>query len=118
MSDDMPISSLSSDERLMRMGGGSCLLLFGERGEHSLERFFDGELGDGKFLLHNKYREEQLAESAIVYANRDRNHQADVHQQLSVLEESFFEGEFVKVYHDANAIYRRMHVEEAGNNGR
>jgi septation ring formation regulator EzrA len=64
--------------------------------------------------IDNKYREEQLAESAIVYANRDRNHQADVHQQLSVLEDSFFEGEFVRVYHDANAIYRRMHVEEAG----
>ena len=69
-------------------------------------RFFDE--------IDNKYREEQLAESAIVYANRDRNHQADVHQQLSVLEDSFFEGEFVRVYHDANAIYRRMHVEETG----
>ena len=67
--------------------------------------------------IENKYREEQLAESAIVYANRDRNHQADVHQQLSVLEESFFSGEFVKVYHDANSIYRRMHVEE-GSNGK
>ena len=67
--------------------------------------------------VENKYREQQLAESAVVYANRDRNHQADVHQQLSVLEEQFFKGEFVKVYHDANAIYRRMHVEE-GNNGK
>ncbi len=67
--------------------------------------------------VENKLREEQLAESAIVYANRDRNHQMDVHQQLCVLEKSFFEGEFVKVYHDANGIYRRMHVEE-GNDGR
>ena len=36
--------------------------------------------------IENRYREQQLAESAIVYANRDRNHQSDVHQQLSVLE--------------------------------
>ena len=63
--------------------------------------------------VENKYREEQLAESAIVYANRDRNHQADVHQQLSVLEDQFFSGEFVKVYHDANSIYRRTHVEDS-----
>ena len=33
--------------------------------------------------VENKYREMQLAESAVVYANRDRNHQEDVHQQLS-----------------------------------
>ncbi len=66
--------------------------------------------------VENKHREIQLAESAVVYANRDRNHQADVHQQLSVLEESFFQGEFVKVYHDANAIYNRMHIEESGSN--
>ena len=67
--------------------------------------------------VENKHREQQLAESAIVYANRDRNHQNDVHQQLSVLEESFFSGEFMKVYHDANGIYRRMHVEESTSNG-
>ena len=68
--------------------------------------------------VENKFREQQLAESAIVYANRDRNHQIDVHQQLSVLEKSFFAGEFVKTYHDANAIYRRMHVEESSHGGR
>ena len=65
--------------------------------------------------VENKYREMQLAESAVVYANRDRNHQDDVHQQLCLLEESFYNGEFVKVYHDANAIFKRMHVEDAGN---
>ena len=64
--------------------------------------------------VENKNREEQLAESAVVYANRDRNHQTDVHQQLSVLEKSFFNGDFVKVYHEANAIFMRMHVEEKG----
>lgn len=62
--------------------------------------------------VENKYREQQLAESAIVYANRDRNHQNDVHQQLSVLEKSFFQGEFVKVYHEANNVYKRTHVED------
>ena len=66
--------------------------------------------------VENKNREEQLAESAVVYANRDRNHQDDVHQQLSVLEKSFFNGDFVKVYHEANAIFMRMHVEEKGEN--
>ena len=66
--------------------------------------------------VEDKFREQQLAESAIVYANRDRNHQTDVHQQLCVLEESFFAGEFMKTYHDANAIYRRMHAEESPNN--
>ena len=65
--------------------------------------------------VENRFREMQLAESAVVYANRDRNHQEDVHQQLCQLEESFYQGEFVKVYHDANAIFKRMHVEESGN---
>lgn len=65
--------------------------------------------------VDNRFREMQLAESAVVYANRDRNHQDDVHQQLLQLEEAFYNGEFVKVYHDANAIFKRMHVEENGN---
>ena len=67
--------------------------------------------------VENKHREEQLAESAIVYTNRDRKHQNDVHQQLNILEGAFFNGEFVRVYHEANALYRRMHVEEAADNG-
>ena len=62
--------------------------------------------------IDNKQREQQLAESAIVYVNRDRKHQNDVHSQLTHLEETFYTGEFVKGYHDANAIYRRMHAEE------
>ena len=64
--------------------------------------------------VENKFREMQLAESAVVYANRDRNHQDDVHQQLCILEEAFYRGEFVKVYHEANAIFKRMHVEDSG----
>ena len=73
--------------------------------------------GEGALFdeIENKFREMQLAESAVVYANRDRNHQDDVHQQLCLLEESFYHGEFVKVYHEANAIFKRMHVEESGN---
>ena len=63
--------------------------------------------------IDNKQREQQLAESAIVYVNRDRKHQNDVHTQLTHLEETFYTGEFIKVYHDANAIYRRMHAEES-----
>ena len=66
--------------------------------------------------VENKCREQQLAESAVVYANRDRNHQNDVHQQLSILEQSFFQGEFSKVHHEATNIYERMHVEEGNNN--
>ena len=62
--------------------------------------------------VEEKYRDSSLAESAIVYANRDRNHQNDVNQQLSVLEQNFFQGEFEKVYEDANSIYRRAHVED------
>ena len=72
--------------------------------KETANRFFDE--------VEEKYRDSSLAESAIVYANRDRNHQSDVNQQLSILEQSFFQGEFEKVYEDANAIYRRAHVED------
>ena len=62
--------------------------------------------------IEYKYRDCMLAESAIVYANRDRAQQSDVHQQLSVLEQNFFNGDFDKVYNDANAVYARSHIEE------
>lgn len=62
--------------------------------------------------IENKYREQQLAESAIVYGNRDRHHQSDAHQRYLQLETLFFDGDFAKVYHEANDLYRRMHVEE------
>ena len=62
--------------------------------------------------VDNKFRECQLAESAIVFANRDRNHQSDVSQQLSVLDQQFFEGQFEAVYHGATSIFHRSHVEE------
>lgn len=62
--------------------------------------------------VDNKYRECQLAESAIVFANRDRNHQSDVSQQLSILDQQFFQGDFEAVYHAATSIFHRSHVEE------
>ena len=62
--------------------------------------------------IEEKYRQMQLAESAVVYANRDRQQQNDVDQQLNVLETQFFQGDFEKVYNEATNIYRRNHVEE------
>ncbi len=44
----------------------------------------------------------------------ETDHQDDVHQQLTALEGEFYQGEFVKVYHEANAIFKRMHVEDTG----
>ena len=68
--------------------------------------------------VDNRIREAQLAESAIVFANRDRKHQMDLHQRLNVLEKQFYNGDFVKVYHDARDLYRRSHVEEIINGGK
>ena len=65
--------------------------------------------------IDNKERECRLAESAIVYANRDRIHQADVHNQLLELENRFYQGQFETVYHEADKLFRRSHVEN--NNG-
>ena len=62
--------------------------------------------------LESRYRECQLAESSIVYVNRDRKQQTDVHRQLLALENNFYNGNFVKVYHDASALYQANHVEE------
>ncbi len=66
-------------------------------------------------MVEEESRQAQLAESSIVYANRDRNHQTDVHQQLTSLESEFRNGQFDKVYVEANAIFRRSHVEESRN---
>ena len=62
--------------------------------------------------VDNRIREAQLAESAIVFANRDRKQQMDLHQRLNVLEKQFYDADFVKVYHDARDLYRRSHVED------
>ena len=61
--------------------------------------------------IDNKVREAQLAESAIVYANRDRAHQSDVHSRLTAMEKRFFDGEFESVYHDATNLFRNSHVD-------
>lgn len=61
---------------------------------------------------------EQLAESAIVYANRDRMHQNDVHRQLNICEKEFYQGDFDRAYHDAVDLLKQQHVDDfnAGNN--
>lgn len=58
---------------------------------------------------------EQLAESSIVYANRDRNHQNDVHQQLLIYERQFYNGDFQKTYYDVVQLLKRKHIEENNN---
>ena len=63
--------------------------------------------------IEEKYCQMQLAESAVIYANRDRAHQSDVDQQLNQLEVEFAAGEFDKVYREATNIYRKNHAEEA-----
>ena len=62
--------------------------------------------------VENGLREAQLAESAIVFANRDREHQMDLHKRLNILESQFYNGDFVKVYHDASELFKHTHVEE------
>ena len=42
----------------------------------------------------------------------------DLHQRLNVLEKQFYNGDFVKVYHDARDLYRRTHVEENSYGGK
>lgn len=62
--------------------------------------------------IENDYRECQLAESAFVYANRDRQNQNEVNSQLQRLEKLFFQGEFDTVYQEANTLFRRSHIED------
>ena len=54
----------------------------------------------------------KLAESAIVYNNKDRLHQSDVHEKLTKVEQDFFNGDFEKVYKAANEIYSSSHIED------
>lgn len=70
--------------------------------------------------IEDKYRSAQLAESAIIYANRDREAQSEVDSRLNELEQSFYHGDFNRVYQEANLIYRQNHVENqvAQNNGK
>ncbi len=62
--------------------------------------------------IDTKYRECQLAESAIVYANRDRNQQTEVNNRLTELESKFFEGDFENVYHETSDLFKHTHIED------
>ena len=66
--------------------------------------------------VNNTSNVSQMAESAILYANRDRKHQIDVHQQLLLSEQLFFNGEFEKTYHDVVSLLKTKHVEDGNNN--
>ncbi len=55
-------------------------------------------------------RNARLAESALVYANRDRQQQ-DVNAQLNELEQAFLAGEYKKVAVNANDLYHKSHAE-------
>lgn len=68
--------------------------------------------------IENRYREQQLAESSIVYGNRDRNHINDTHKQYLILEEEFFEGKFGKVHCAANDLFRTKHAEVSSDGGK
>ena len=63
--------------------------------------------------VENGVKEAKLAESAIVFANRDREHQMDLHQRLNILENQYYNGDFVKVYHDARELFKHSHVEDS-----
>lgn len=54
----------------------------------------------------------QMAESAILIANRDRKHQNNVHHELLAAEQEFFEGNFDKTYYDVVNIIKKNHVED------
>lgn len=65
--------------------------------------------------INEQARLSKLAESAIVYSNRDRIHQSDVHQQLTVYENSFFAGDLDTAYHNAIDLFNKSHIEEDNN---
>ena len=55
----------------------------------------------------------RFAESAILLANRDRNHQADVHEQLKLCEEEFYRAEFNETYRDVIQLLKRKHIDDS-----
>ncbi|MGM9873885.1 MAG: septation ring formation regulator EzrA [Bacilli bacterium] len=64
------------------------------------------------------YSDAQLAESSIIYANRDRYQRTEVHNELCILEDNFFKGDFKNVYLEANRIYQNNHVEDRSDSGK
>lgn len=68
--------------------------------------------------VDSTYNDAQLAESSIIYANRDRYQRSEVHSELCILEENFYKGDFKNVYLEANRIYQNNHVEESSGSGK
>ncbi len=73
-----------------------------------LQDLASSTFNDAQDLVHTA----KLAESSIVYANRDRNQQNDVHNQLLILEREFYSGAFSLVYSNASKLYQSKHVDE------
>ncbi len=73
-------------------------------------------LADPLFIdIDTKYKEAQLAETSVVFVNRDRNQQNDVHKELLTLEKQFYTGNFESVHESASSIYRSKHIEGSSN---
>ena len=64
--------------------------------------------------IEGLYRNCQLAESALVYANRDSLSQKGVDNELVKLEESFFQGSFEETYQKANTLFKESHIDDNG----
>lgn len=62
--------------------------------------------------IEDDYKLMCLAESAIIFNNRDREHQSDVHQKLKVIENRFENCEFDKAYQEASELYKNKHIGE------
>ena len=62
--------------------------------------------------IEDDYKLMCLAESAILFNNRDREHQSDVHEKLKVIENRFENCEFDKAYQEASELYKNKHIGE------
>lgn len=58
--------------------------------------------------IEQDYSMMKLAESAIVYANKDRGEMSNVNDLLLQSEKMFFDGEFEKAYNDTNVLIARV----------
>jgi len=66
---------------------------------------------DGEKILNEIESEHNmmaLAESAILYANRDRQHLSDIHHLMLQSEANFFAGNFEKAYVDTSNALRKL----------
>jgi len=62
--------------------------------------------------VEEDYKLMQLAESAILFNNRDREHQSDVHEKLKIIENQFINCEFGRAYQEASELYKNKHIGE------